>query len=326
MKQRLNIITLIFSLFFLGAATTPKSTAVSKIDYQADGIYIDDITVEELEQLYQLYGYKDYIYMRDWIYPPIFLTRLPSDFSQITDSQKRNKLFLQITGPLALKLSDELIAERIDIWEIDKQFKTAHDLSPQQEEYLERQAQKYDIFTRLKGERRYAFILKELMLRVNKVPPSLLMGVAAIESNWGTARPAAKGNSLYRELLWYSDEPGLIPADESEDKSYKYKIFPSLLESMRSYAHKLNSGVNYLQLRFLRAEIESRDKPVLGRALANAMIFDTNLRNFAGLLDYTITFYELTNFDEATLGDIDWLSEQFDKTGKTFPQNSVTED
>lgn len=32
------------------------------------------------------------------------------------------------------------------------------------------------------------------------------------------------------------------------------------------------------------------------------MLFDSNLKNFAGLLDYTITFYELTNFDEAELG------------------------
>ena len=67
------------------------------------------------------------------------------------------------------------------------------------------------------------------------------MGAAAIESNWGTNRPANEGNSLYRELLWYSNEPGLIPEDETEDNSYKYKIFPSLLASMRSYTHKINS-------------------------------------------------------------------------------------
>lgn len=39
-----------------------------------------------------------------------------------------------------------------------------------------------------------------------------------------------------------------------------------------------------------------------GRSLAHTMLFDSNLKNFAGLLDYTITFYELTNFDEAELG------------------------
>lgn len=310
MKSLLNFVFLFFSLLFAGAAT---ELPANKIEYKADGIYVNDITVAELEDLYRLYGYKDYIYMRDWIYPPIFLSKLPVDFAQITDIQKRNKLFLQIIGPLTLKLNDELIAERIPVWEIDKQFKADHNLTSEQEQYLETAAAKYDVFTRLKGERRYAYILKELMLRVNKVAPSLLMAAAAVESNWGTARPATEGNSLYRELLWYSDEPGLIPQDETEDKSYKYKIFPTLIDSMRSYAHKLNTGVNYHQLRFLRAEIESRDKSVQGRSLANAMIFDTNLQNFAGLLDYTITFYELTNFDEASLGDIDWLDTRLEK-------------
>ena len=316
MKKLLHLTVLVICLLFSSGKVSSETPQVENISYQPDGIYINQITVAELEELYALYGYKDYIYMRDWIYPPIFLTRLPTDFAQIKDPQKRNKLFLQILGPLTLKLSDELIAERIQIWETNTKFQNSHDLTPEEEKYLETQAEKYDVFTRLKGERRYAYILKELMLRVNKVSPSLLMAVAAIESNWGTARPATEGNSLYRELLWYSDEPGLIPQDETEDNSYKYKIFPSLLESMRSYAHKLNTGVNYHQMRFLRAEIENRDKPVFGRALANAMIFDTNLKNFAGLLDYTITFYELTNFDEASLGDVDWLDEKISNTKK----------
>jgi len=34
------------------------------------------------------------------------------------------------------------------------------------------------------------------------------------------------------------------------------------------------------------------------------MYFDSNLQNYAGLLDYTITFYELTNIDEATLSPL----------------------
>ncbi len=297
----------IFLMILISATIVQAAEKKAVYDFKADGIYIDEITTDELEEIYQIYGYKDYIYMRDWIYPPIFLKKLPSDFREIKDPQKRNKLFLQILGPLALKVKQELYEDSINIRLLELQFKNKHNLSPEQEQFLEEQAKKYDIFTRLKGERRYAYILKELVLRVNFVPPSMLMGVAAIESNWGTNRPANEANSLYRELLWYSNEPGLTPKDETEDKSYKYKIFPSLIDSMRSYSHKINTGVNYHQIRFLRKEIESRNKPVFGRTLAHAMIFDSNLPNFAGLLDYTMTFYELSNFDEASLGDIDWL-------------------
>jgi hypothetical protein len=34
-------------------------------------------------------------------------------------------------------------------------------------------------------------------------------------------------------------------------------------------------------------------------------MLDSNLQNFAGLLDYTITFYELSNIDEAELAPLD---------------------
>ena len=175
------------------------------------------------------------------------------------------------------------------------------DLTPEQERFVEEKAVKYDIFTRMKGRRRYDILLKRLELKVDIVPPSLLMAAAAIESDWGTNRIVREGNSLYKELAWYTDK-GLKPQDDRQDQSYRYKTFPSLYDSMKSYALRLNSSVNYEQMRLYRAEIEYREKPVFGRSLAHTMLFDSNLKNFAGLLDYTITFYELTNFDEAELG------------------------
>ncbi len=185
MKTLTAVTALILSVLFICGAKAPDTPVY---EYKVDGIYIHDITVAELEDFYRIYGYKDYIYMRDWIYPPIFLTRLPRDFRSIKDPQKRNKLFLQIVGPLALKLGEELSEERLHIRLLEDRFQKQHDLTAEEEKFLEQQAEKYDIFTRLTGERRYAYIFKELLLRVNKLPPSLLMGAAAIESNWGTNR------------------------------------------------------------------------------------------------------------------------------------------
>lgn len=293
------------SLMILLGAAVKINPPAEKYEFRGDGLYIGQTTVEELQKTYQVYGYNDYLYIKDWKYPPIFLTRMPTDFNTIANQQLRNKLFLQIVGPLALKLNEALAEERLEIRLINLQFRTEHNLTPEQEKFLEEKAKKYDIFTRMKGERRYGIILDQLLMKVDKIPPSLLMGVAAIETDWGTNRPIREANSLYKELLWYSDEPGLQPEGEETDKSYKFKIFPSLYDSMASYAHKINSGVNYEQVRYLRREIAKRDQPVFGRTLAHAMIFDSNLKNFAGLLDYTITFYELINWDEAELGDID---------------------
>ncbi len=288
-------------LYLLAFLLTASAAAKAEIDLRPDGLYLTDVTVAQLEKQYELYEYKDYIYMPDWIYPPIFLTNLPTDFNQISDANQRNKLFLQILGPLALKLSEEQKEERLAIRELRAAFLEGADLTPEQEKFVEEKAVKYDIFTRMKGRRRYDILLKQLELKADVIPPSLLMAAAAIESDWGTNRIVREGNSLYKELDWYTDK-GLKPEDDKQDQSYRYKTFPSLYDSMKSYALHLNSNVNYEQMRSYRAAIEYREKPVFGRALAHTMLFGTNLKNFAGLLDYTITFYELTNFDEAELG------------------------
>lgn len=290
------ILTYITILFFSATvnATEPE------IDIRYDGIYLDHITLSQLEKVYQDYKYRDYIYMPDWQYPPIFLQSMPVDFKTITNPQKRNKLFLQILIPLCLKLNEELALERISIEELEKDFLQNKKLTDEQITTLEEKAKKYDVFTRLKDNQRYQFFFEQLKEKVDEIPPSLLIASAAIESDWGTNRIISEANSLYREIVWYTDE-GLKPEDETEDNSYRYKIFPTLYDSMQSFALKLNSDVNYNMFRANRSAIKSKDAPVLGRNIAHTLNAASNLQNFAGILDYTITFYELTNIDEAEL-------------------------
>ena len=296
--------TVKFFAYLLGAVLWCQTvSAKPAVDIRYDGIYLNHASMSQLEKVYNDYNYRDYIYMPDWQYPPIFAETLPTDFDQIKNPQKRNRLFLQMMATLALKVNQEIELERIEILELIDAFNASHDLSAEQIKIIEDKAAKYDIFTRLKGERRYALILAQLKTKVDTVPPSILVGEAAIESNWGTNRPSKLANSLYRELVWYTDE-GLEPLDETEDKSYRYKIYPNLYDSMAAHALKINAGINYEQFRTLREQARYREVPFLGRNVAHSMYFDSNLQNFAGLLDYTITFYELTNLDEAELSPL----------------------
>ena len=293
-------LTYLFVLFY--SLTTYAQE--QKVEFQYDGIYLNNINLAQLQTIYDDYDYHDYMYMPGWQYPPIFLESLPVDFDTITDAQKRNRLFLQILAPLALKLNEEITEEKNEIDTLRQEFEEKHDLSPEQIQFLEEKAEKYDIFTRLKGERRYALFLSELQEKVDVIPPSIMLAAAAIETNWGTNRPVRLANSLYRELVWYTDE-GLEPLDETEDKTYRYKIFPTLYDSMKSHALKLNSHVNYEMFRFNRKSMKERGTSLQGRDMAHNMIHDSNLKNFAGILDYTITFYVLGGIDEAELAPLD---------------------
>ena len=52
--------------------------------------------------------------------------------------------------------------------------------------------------------------LDELLIKVDKVPVSLALAQAAIESGWGTSRFAQEGNALFGQ--WTYDGEGIKPA------------------------------------------------------------------------------------------------------------------
>ena len=265
-----------------------------------DGTYVSDITVAGLWKIYKPYDYKDYLYVRDWHYPPVFLQKMPSDYDKISDIDERNRLFLMILAPLAMKVNKDILKEREEFLKLRDAFKEKGALDTKQSKRLDEIAQKYDSFTHLKDDPRLEYLFTELEKKINELPPSVLIGVAILETDWGTSKALKKGNSLYKELVWHTDE-GLRPEGETEDNSYRIRIFPSLYDSMYSYALKLNSGINYEQTRFLRSELKRRGRVVLGTELIHSMVFDSNLPNFAGLLDYTVNFYQLDIFDESKL-------------------------
>ena len=263
-------------------------------------IYIEDTSKNALETLFSKIGYSDYYFMPDMVYPAIFIKKLPKDFWEIEDESYRNRLFIKMLAPVAIKVNEDIFKERKEIFKIGQDFEINHELMDSQKDRFEELAKKYDVFTPFKGYRRTLYILDELKKRIDVVPPSMLVAAAAIESNWGTSRPAKEANALYKEKVWYGEEKGL-PSQEDTDDDYEFKVFDSIYDAMYSYAVKINSGVDFDYMRTYRAEYRHRERPVSGRSLAHAMMQVSLLKNYAGILDYTITFYEMMNLDIAKL-------------------------
>ena len=264
------------------------------------GIYIDKITVSELQKIYEKNNYTQFIPRDTWQIPAIFLKRLPSDFAELEDENLRNQLFIQILSPLALKVNEDILAERSRLEQLTKHFEATHKLSKEQEAWLETTAEKYNVFTRFNGYRRYKLLLSKLIKKIDAVPPSIMIAAAGIETDWGKSRLTKEGNSLYKEVVWHSND-GLLPEDEKEDKTYRIKIFPSLYDAMKSFALKINSSINFENARTLREDSRQRHKLSDGRTMASSFVLLSPEPNYIGLLDYTITFYELINVDASKL-------------------------
>ena len=105
-----------------------------------------------------------------------------------------------------------------------------------------------------------------------------------------------EANSLYRDEIWYEKDKGMKPIDDPEAE-YTYQTFTSLEDCIRHRALRLNSNINYEYLRESRRISRTMGRPPYGPQMAAQMIDDSNLKNIAGLIDYTFTFFQLSNAD-----------------------------
>ncbi len=283
--------------FFLFLPLT--ASAEMKVRESGGMLYVENATVKETEELFAKYGYTRFLALHDGAYPAIFLKTLPTDFQNIKSQKYRNELFIRILTPLALKINEEISNERQTLLRIERHFLKNGTLSEQDTRKLEELALKYDFFTRGKGTERIALQLKNLKLRIEAVPPSIFVAAAAMESNWGFSRVANVANSLYKEKVWYTDE-GLEPLENKED-GYRFKIFDSLIEGMRSYALTFNSNINYEPVWNARDGLIKRRGFGIGEGIAYALAAASNLPNYIGILDYTTAFYDLLALDMGQL-------------------------
>ena len=269
----------------------------------AETLEIGKINTQKLEEIfsfYQYHGEKDYLMIPEYNYPPIFCNYFPDDFTKITDEKKRNALFIKILAPLTLKLNNQILSERNEIKSIAQDFKNQKTLSPKQISILEEKAKKYDVFTRLQGTYRQQYQIDELLIKVHVVAPSILIIAAALETNWGTSRIVKEGNSLYKTLVWHTDE-GLKPIGETEDDTYRIKTYPNIYASMEEFALKLNSSISFDNFRGFRHQVIERKTLLLGSTLAPYLVWNSPLKNYAGLFEYTLSYYELNIIDKSIL-------------------------
>ena len=288
---------LTFSLLLLLLAFLP---AVASAD---DELWLKDIPLSRLQEVYRRCGYegeRGYLMLPSYKYPPIYLKNFPADYNKLTDETERNALFIKILAPLALKLNQDLLAERAVISAIAERFRQNQSLSAADIETLEAKAAKYDIFSRLKEDERWRYLISELLNRVDRIPPSIMITAAALETNWGTSRIVKEGNSLYKTLVWHTDK-GLKPIGETTDDSYRIKIYPDIYASMHDFALKVNSHPSFTALRNFRREQRERTANISGLILAPYTYGNSQLKNYAGIFDYTMAYYELQVIDKSSL-------------------------
>lgn len=294
------IVHVLICLFFLLFSITADARLITE---KRDGaLYVKSADMQETQQLFEQYKFDKFTKLNAK-YPRIYFLKLPENWDTIPESDEKHLVFLKIMLPLVLHENEKVLAERKNIENMLQKIRNGADLSAPEQNVLDNLAQKYDAFTRLKGKEKNIVLLHQLLDKVDAIPPSVLLATAGIYSNWGTSRLALHANSLYLQEVWYGGQ-GLKPLDDP-DADYRYKVYSTLSEGIADHLLKLNSSVNYEYLRKSRTTARKIERPLYGPQIAATMLLDNNLKNIAGMIDYTFSYYQLQNTDyKAQLEDI----------------------
>ncbi len=172
------------------------------------------------------------------------------DFSSYQNVKEKKNAFFSYLLPLIEEANTRVLAERqiVEKWYLAPDELTERDRATLQELLI-----KYRVNTDDEDEQKAL-----LLLRVNTIPPSLVLAQAANESAWGTSRFAQEGNNLFGQWC-FREGCGLVPEARGGSSRHEVRAFESPLESVESYMRNLNSHPRYRELRELREqEIEQR--------------------------------------------------------------------
>lgn len=279
-------------LLLWGAISVAEAAPI--VEKRDGALWVKSATTQEIEHLFEQHEFYEFSEI-EMKFPRIYLTKLPTDWQNIPQTDNKHRLFIRMLIPLVLKVNETIKQERSVIEKINANFRQSGTLTAEELKTVEEKAKKYDVFTRLEGNSRISILLKRLLVKIDEVPPSIMIATAAIYTDWGMSRLAQQANSLYMEEVWYENQ-GLRPKDDV-DADYRYKIYASLEESIADKALKLNTHINYDYFRESRRQSRQRKQPPFGQQLVVKMMQDSNLRNIAGMIDYTFTYYGLIKTD-----------------------------
>ena len=176
----------------------------------------------------------------------MYFPHIPKNIDKYNIFEKK-KVFLSILLPIALKGNELVLEER-------KLMKVA---------FLTNNIYKIEYFAKRYNVKNYKklnfgsltslqlnLIKKELLIRINKIPISMIIAQAIIESGWGASRFAKEGNALFGEWTW-KNNVGIKPKGNL-NANFAVKSFANLLESLNSYILNLNRHTAYKEMRIFR--------------------------------------------------------------------------
>ena len=162
--------------------------------------------------------------------PRIFVERLPDDFAE----KGTPDLFLKVMSALVLRENELAIRERVALIALKTKYESGENWSPEEQAFFDRLVEKYDAG----AKRDIAGKIADLMEKVDAVPVSLAVAMAAEATNWGKENL----DHPFRQQGWI------------DTQNYGFLPFEKLTEATASYVREMNGMPPMLEWRISRGQ------------------------------------------------------------------------
>lgn len=190
------------------------------------------------------------------------------DFSSITVVVERKQAFFDYLTPLISRQNNKVMARRERILGIKEELSKKNRVSNRSRKYVERMVNAYRFADQ---DLELADQIDELLIRVDKIPPSMVLAQAATESAWGTSRFATTGNNFFGQ--WCFEEGcGNVPKRRGEGQTHEVAAFDDASDSIQSYFRNINTHRAYRGIRERRAALRAAGDAIVGLELIEGLI------------------------------------------------------
>ena len=171
---------------------------------------------------------------------------------------------IALLRPLVDEKNTKLLKSRERLLKIKEEWDGSATLTGVNKRNLARLREKFHVTYETYPEDARA--IEILLLRVDVIPPAMVMAQAAVESGWGTSRFAEEAHNLFGHWC-YKPGCGLVPSRRAANAKHEVKKFNNVEESLTAYFNNINTHNAYRPWRQLRAQLRHDETRFTGSTM-----------------------------------------------------------
>jgi len=196
---------------------------------------------------------------------PLHDVKLPN-FAKIRDVKEKKRRFFAFIKPAVIAENNKILAARVEVERLIAQLTLEQPLSEDEQAFIAGLAEQYKV------SKKYSLLrqLYELQLKVDIIPPALVLVQAANESAWGTSRFARIGLNFFG--VWcYREGCGMVPSGRDNGAKHEVAAYNSVREGVARYFKNINTHHAYGVFRAIRSQLREQNQPLRPEILATGL-------------------------------------------------------